>query len=101
MMVLLLAASRNGKGNGMKHTERMMTAIGICLFVAGMIVLFNGTNIGMFLANQTLSANGGSMGTEKYYFIMESNTLSCQLGGTVLSIIGGISTVIFGYRCVK
>lgn len=85
----------------MKNVKRTMVIVGILLFVIGILVLFNGANIGLFLAEKAIHANGGSMDTQQYHFIMESNTLSYQLGGAIIAIIGGICAVLFGYKSVK
>ena len=76
-------------------------ALGIALFALGLIVLFNGTNIGIGLARQALWANGGTLDTEEYYFIMRSNTLGYQLGGAVVSAIGGACAIVFGRKSMK
>lgn len=57
-------------------------------------MIFNAPNIGMDKANQVIQAYGGSMDTEKYYFIMKSNTLSYQIGGGICSLVGGIGALL-------
>lgn len=71
---------------------------GMILFVIGLVLIFCASNIGRELAYHAIQANGGSMDTEEYMFIMKSQTLSFQLAGTVCSIVGGIGASIFGYK---
>lgn len=78
--------------------ENWFVVVGVLLFVVGIIVLFNGTNIGIDIANKALHANGGSMDTEMYHFIMKSSALSYQIGGGIFAFIGGASTIIFGQK---
>lgn len=85
----------------MKNLKRIITVFGILLFVTGMIVLFQATNIGTSFALKEMQANGGSMDTSQYYFIKESYTLSVQLGATVLAIVGGIGAIVFGSRSIE
>ncbi len=85
----------------MKHLKLMLTAAGILLFIAGMVILFHGADIGTRIANQELHANGGSMDTSLYQFMMSSNTLTAQLTGTVLAIVGGICAIIFGSKSME
>jgi hypothetical protein len=80
-----------------KRINWIIVIVGLLLFVAGGILLFNATNIGVSLARKAIQNNGGSLNTEEYYLILKSNTLSYQLGGTILSIIG-FCTAIVGYK---
>lgn len=81
--------------------ENWFVVVGILLFVIGIIVLFNGTNIGMGIAEKALQTNEGLIDTEKYHFIMKSNALSCQIGGGIIALIGGISAIVFGNKTVS
>lgn len=71
---------------------------GVILFVIGIILMFCATNIGRELAYHAIQANGGSMDTEEYMFIMKSQTLSFQLIGVVCSIVGGIGALFCGNK---
>lgn len=81
---------------------RASMAGGVILFVIGIILILWAADIGMKLASHAIRANGGSMATDEYMFIMESKTLSFQLAGTVCSIaggvIGGIGVFFSGYK---
>ena len=71
---------------------------GVILFVIGIILILCATNIGRELASHAMQANGGSMYTDEYMFIMKSQTLSFQLIGVVCSIVGGTGALFFGYK---
>lgn len=68
------------------------------LFVIGIILILCAADIGRELASHALRANGGSMDTEEYMFIMQSKTFSFQLVGTVCSVVAGISAFLFRYK---
>ena len=71
---------------------------GVILFVIGVILILYATDIGRELASHAIQANGGSMATDEYMFIMQSKTLSFQLVGTVCSIVGGIGVFLIEYK---
>lgn len=71
---------------------------GVILFVIGIILILYAADIGGELAHHAIQANGGSMATEEYMFIMQSKTLSFQLVGTVCAIVGGIGVFLFEYK---
>ena len=71
---------------------------GVILFVIGIFLILYAADLGRELAYQAIQANGGSMDTEEFMFIMRSKTLSFQLAGTVCSIVGGIGVFLFEYK---
>ena len=71
---------------------------GVILFVIGIMLILYAADIGRELAHRAIQANGGSMDTEEFMFIMKSKTLSFQLIGTVCSVIGGIGVFLFEYK---
>ena len=71
---------------------------GVILFAIGIVLILCATNIGRDLAYHAIQANGGSMATDEYMFIMQSKTLSFQLVGTVCAIVGGIGVFLFEYK---
>lgn len=81
--------------------KRIVTLCGIGLFIMGLLVLFNATNIGVNIANKAIQAYGGSMDTEEFYFIMKSHTLSYQIGGAIIALVGGLSSILIGYINIK
>ena len=81
-----------------KEFYRATVIGGVILFVTGIILMLYATDIGRELAYRALQANGGSMDTEEYMFIMRSKALSFQLVGTVCSIVGGIGVFLFEYK---
>ncbi|KAI4447851.1 hypothetical protein C823_002370 [Eubacterium plexicaudatum ASF492] len=85
----------------MKNVKRNIMVVGILCLIAGLLVIFNASNIGMSIAHKAMNDNGGSMGTQMYYNIIQSNTLSYQLAGTVIAIVGGVCAVVFGAKCVE
>ena len=51
---------------------------GVILFVIGIILILFTANIGRELAHYAIQANGGSIDTEEYLFIMQTQILSFQ-----------------------
>ncbi len=70
--------------------------IGAVLFAAGLLLLLSATSLGVGAASRAIQANGGSMDTEKYFFIMKSTTLSCQIGGAGCALTGSLCGVFLG-----
>ena len=50
------------------------------------------------MAQNAINANGGSMDTEMYYWIMQSNARSFQMGGAIVSALGGLVTILGLYK---
>ncbi len=80
-----------------KGKVQIFTVIGIVLFIAGLTLLIGAANLGMEAASRAIQANGGSMETDKYYFIMESVTRSYQIAGAICSLVGGLGMVLSPY----
>ena len=66
------------------------------LFLVGIVLLFSAGEIGQQIGSAAIRANGGSMDTEQFYMIIKSSTLSWQLAGAILSLLGGIGGIVFG-----
>ena len=81
-----------------KELKRMVLVVGAISLVIGMIVLFSATNFGLAMAQNAINANGGSMDTEMYYWIMQSNARSFQMGGAIVSALGGLVTILGLYK---
>lgn len=81
-----------------RKTLKAAAVIGAALFVAGLILVFAAVPIGSGAADRAIQANGGSMDTERYYFIMRSTALSAQIGGTVCALVGGLGAILCGCR---
>lgn len=75
---------------------------GVILFAIGIVLILCAADIGRELAHHAIQANGGSMDTEEFMFIMRSKTLSFQLAGTVCSVVGGVvggtGAILCGYK---
>ncbi|MFI3115713.1 MAG: hypothetical protein R3Y12_06185 [Clostridia bacterium] len=84
-----------------KNSNRIATLIGVFVFVIGIIVLLSSTNIGISVAQSAINSNGGSMDTEKYYWIMQSSAVNYRIAGAILSIFGGVVTMFTMYKSIK
>lgn len=85
----------------MKQCSKVICVIGIVGFIAGMVLLFGSVNWGMDAANAAIQKNGGVMDTERFYYIMQSTRNVYLIAGGVVSAIGGVVAVAFGYLAVK
>lgn len=77
--------------------KRGIALCGIGLFVIGLLLLLNASKIGINIANSAVQAEGGVMDTEQFYFIMKSNTLSYQIAGALMALLGGAASIVFGF----
>uniref|UniRef100_UPI004056FCCE hypothetical protein n=1 Tax=Acetatifactor sp. TaxID=1872090 RepID=UPI004056FCCE len=85
----------------MKQYSKVMCVIGTIFFVVGIVVLLSAVNLGMDAANIAIQKNGGSMETERFYYIMQSTANTYMIGGSIVSVIGGLASIVFGYQLVK
>ena len=85
----------------MKKRNTFIIAISLTITVIGIILLMNATSIGVDIAHQALRDNGGGMDTEQFHLIMNSSIRSYQILGAVLSAVGGLGSIVFGYLYCK
>lgn len=85
----------------MKQYSKVICVIGTIFCVVGIVVLLNAVNFGMDAANTAIQNNGGSMDTERFYYIMQSTANAYLVGGAIVSVIGGLASIVFGYQAVK
>lgn len=71
---------------------------GALLFALGLILIFCAASIGLAAGTRAIRAAGGAYDTEKYYFIIQSTALSCQIGGAVCALTGAAWAVFLGRR---
>lgn len=84
-----------------KNYVMISLVIMIVLFVGGLVMLFNSTNLGQEAGHQAIQANGGSMDTQRYYDIMNSTAENYRTGGMVISLIGGFGVLLGGLGLYK
>lgn len=77
-----------------QKVKKVLFTVGSILFIAGIMILLSAVNFGLETAQNAIQANGGTMATEEYYWIMQTNTLSFQLLGSILSVLGGLLTIL-------
>ncbi len=80
-----------------KTTVCLCLSLGLVLFAAGLILIFCAAPLGIDAAGSALRANGGTMDSGRYQFILESRTVSCQLGGVVCALTGGASALLAAF----
>ncbi len=79
-------------------SKETFLVVGLLFLIIGIIVLFNGTNFGSAMAQSAINNNGGSMDTQEYYWIKQSNTLGFQIFGAILSVLGGFSSMLAAFK---
>lgn len=84
-----------------KKLKYTILIIGILIFAIGLILLLGSTNLGMVEAQNAINSNGGSMDTEKYYWIMQSSATNFRITGTILSLFGGVLTILTTLKSIK
>lgn len=80
------------------NSKKIFLIVGLLFFIIGIIALFNGTNFGAAMAQGAINNNGGSMDTQEFYWIKQSNTLGFQIFGAILSVLGGFSSILAVYK---
>jgi hypothetical protein len=73
----------------------------IVLTILGLIFIFSSGTIGQNMGSNAIANNGGSMDTNTYERIIDSTTTSFQIGGVILSLIGGYGILLCGYALYK
>lgn len=71
------------------------------LFVVGLSLVFSASSIGENAGNSFVRSQGGSYLTDQVNRIVNSTTLSYQLGGLAISLTGGSGILISGYALYK
>jgi len=64
------------------------------IFVVGLIILMNSTNLGENEISNIMRHNGGSMDTDKYLIYLEQSIIEYRFVGAILSIVGGLGVCI-------
>lgn len=73
----------------------------IVLTILGLTFIFSSGTIGQNTGSSAIASNGGSMDTNIYERIIDSTTTSFQIGGAILSLIGGFGILLCGYALYK
>lgn len=79
-----------------KIAKNSLTCMGIS-FIVGLIFIFLSTSIGESFGQNAIQANGVSMETSEYERIITSNTENFRVGGLVISLVGGVGSLLSGY----
>lgn len=79
-----------------KVAKNALIVTGITFFV-GLILIFSSTSIGESFGQNALDSNGGMMNTPEYERIITENTQNFRIGGLVLSLVGGLGSLLSGY----
>lgn len=80
-----------------KNYIKASLTIMVGLFIFGLILLFNSTNLGQDAGSTAMRANGGFMDTQQYNYIISSTTENYRTAGMVISLVGGFGTLLSGY----
>ena len=71
------------------------------LFIAGLVILFSAGSIGESAGNSYINNQHGEFYQDIVNRIIDSTTISCYLGGFVISLIGGSGILLSGYGLFK
>ena len=71
------------------------------VFIAGLLLVFIAPSIGQNAGNVAIRNNGGSIDTSQYERIINGTTTSFQIGGFVISLVGGFGLLVSGYALYK
>ena len=86
----------------MRKTMPIIALVGMCtLFIVGLVLIFSAPSIGQNVGDAAVINNGGGMDTDRYIRIVDSTTDSYQMGGFVISLVGGLGLLTSGYALHK
>lgn len=90
------------KGEWIMNEKKVVkySKILLVLFIVGVILILCAPGIGEGIGESILSKSG-SMDTQRFYMIIEAYTSSFRTVGVVLSLIGGLGTLLSGYVLYK
>lgn len=80
-----------------------MTSLAIMcfMFITGLALIFSAPSIGRNAGNAAVRNNGGVMDTNQFERIIDGTTVSYQIGGLAISLVGGFGLLISGYAFYK
>ncbi|MGX4601729.1 hypothetical protein [Faecalimicrobium sp. JNUCC 81] len=67
------------------------------LFIIGLILILVSPLFGYTLGEIAIKLIGGTMDTSTYEWIIESTTANIRIIGSILSVIGGFSSLFYQY----
>lgn len=79
-----------------KIAKNSLVVMGVA-FIVGLILIFSSASIGESFAQNAIQANGGEMDTSEYERIITSNTENLRMVGLVISLVGGLGSLLSGY----
>ena len=86
----------------MKKKIAIVALILMCaLFVVGLVLIFSSSSMGEAAGNTFIQSQHGTYFNDQVNRIIESTTTSYQMGGLVLSLIGGFGLLLNGYVLLK
>lgn len=80
-----------------KSKEAFICIIGAILFVIGIVMVFNSVSIASDLTDAFITKAGHSFETSQLNTIFSGHITNTQICGTVISVVGGLAAVLFGY----
>lgn len=80
-----------------KEIVKIAFVVMCLMFVIGIIFIFSASSIGRNAGNKAIIQNGGQMDTNQFQKIIDETTISYQMGGFVISLVGGIGLLLSGY----
>lgn len=84
-----------------KTMAKVSLFIMVAFYILGFFLIFASSSIGERMGNKALTEAGGVMDTGQYERIIETNTTSFKLVGSIVSLVGGFGLVLSGYALYK
>ena len=86
----------------MKKKIAIASLVIMCvMFIIGLVLIFSAPTIGRNAGNAAIRNNGGGMDTNQFERIIDGTTVSYQMGGLVISLVGGFGLLVSGYTLYK
>jgi hypothetical protein len=70
-------------------------------FIVGMYLIFNAFTFGESFVSTKTANNGGSMDSNLYNITLQESTNNIRTAGELLSLVGGIGIIFYGYILFK
>lgn len=84
-----------------KMVVKVVTVIGVLVFIIGVIVLIRALDMGMDKMYAVVTEAGHSFAESSIDVIIKEATNNFRVLGAILSAVGGFMSVMFGYQWYK
>jgi len=86
----------------MKRNVAIWALVGMSVFfIVGLVLIFSASSVGLRAGDNYAKGGIGFYGNIDYEHIVTGTTASYQIGGLVISLVGGFGLLVSGYTLYK